>query len=239
MLKEAIEKIASMAKNQVHEINGEFYSDDKLNHIPPVIYRPDCKNFTTLESITTMVKTEVNKSRALPLFVNVIKYNEVSVYTSFCVKYERDILYSAKAFTPPIKLNAFTEYSEAIIMLRSLFIPKGDIDYILELLSKISDESKITNVDNGITQTVEARAGISLRQNQTVRPRVKLAPYRTFLEVEQPESEFLLRLKEGGYIGLFEADGGMWELIAKKNIKEYFLEALKEEIQDGKVIITA
>ena len=29
--------------------------------------------------------------------------------------------------------------------------------------------------------------------------------------MEQPESEFLLRLDDDGNVGLFEADGGMWK----------------------------
>ena len=47
---------------------------------------------------------------------------------------------------------------------------------------------------------------------------MKLRPYRTFKEIDQPESQFLLRLNENGNIGLFEADGGMWKLEAKKSI---------------------
>ena len=45
-----------------------------------------------------------------------------------------------------------------------------------------------------MSQEVEARSGISLKSMLQVRPRVVLRPYRTFLEVEQPESEFLLRM---------------------------------------------
>lgn len=54
-----------------------------------------------------------------------------------------------------------------------------------------------------------------------MKPRVPLRPYRTFQEVEQPESEFLLRLDEEGNIGLFEADGGMWKLTARQTVKAF------------------
>ena len=40
--------------------------------------------------------------------------------------------------------------------------------------------------------------------------------FRTFLEVEQPESEFLLRVDPDEGIGFFEADGGIWKLEAPK-----------------------
>ena len=76
-------------------------------------------------------------------------------------------------------------------------------------------KNSVTSEDNGVTQTVEARKGIALKAREQVKPRVPLCPFRTFLEVEQPESEFLVRMREGGEIGLFEADGGMWKLDAK------------------------
>lgn len=61
--------------------------------------------------------------------------------------------------------------------------------------------------------------------------------YRTFLEVEQPESQFLLRLNEKGEVGLFEADGGMWKLAAKKNVSTYLENALADMISAGSVVV--
>lgn len=59
----------------------------------------------------------------------------------------------------------------------------------------------------------------------------------TFAEVAQPESEFVLRLKEGNRVGLFEADGGAWELNAMANIANYLEHELEEEILARKVYI--
>lgn len=67
---------------------------------------------------------------------------------------------------------------------------------------------------------------------------VKLKPYRTFYEVEQPESEFLLRLSDDGKVGFFEADGGMWEMTARRTIKEYLEKALEKEIGENRVVVT-
>jgi len=70
-----------------------------------------------------------------------------------------------------------------------------------------------------------------------IKPRVMLTPYRTFLEVEQPTSEFLLRLNDEGEVGLFEADGGMWALTAKDRIAAYFEEKLCDLIESGCVVV--
>lgn len=70
-----------------------------------------------------------------------------------------------------------------------------------------------------------------------IKPRVALRPFRTFLEVEQPESEFLLRLDDDGNVGLFEADGGMWQQTAKASIAAYFEDKLAQEVKDGKIVV--
>ena len=83
----------------------------------------------------------------------------------------------------------------------------------------------------------EARQGVALNAVVEIKPRVMLRPFRTFLEVEQPESEFLLRVDPDEGIGFFEADGGIWKLEAKKNIADYFLKNMGDLIDAGKVVV--
>jgi hypothetical protein len=59
---------------------------------------------------------------------------------------------------------------------------------------------------------------VALKSQEIVKPRIKLAPYRTFREVDQPVSDFVFRLR-GRHEGtpmcaLFEADSGRWKLDA-------------------------
>jgi len=89
---------------------------------------------------------------------------------------------------------------------------------------------------------VSATIGVALKGFETVRPRVSLAPFRTFLEVEQPESEFLLRVSgatdgQPPQIGIIEAAGGVWKLKAKQNIATYFKERLVDFVEGGRVIV--
>lgn len=108
-----------------------------------------------------------------------------------------------------------------------------DKNSILDIATGATKE----RVDYDVTQTVETTQGVALKTNETIKPRVALAPFRTFLEVEQPESEFLLRVNEDGEVGLFEADGGVWKLEAKQNICEYFYERLEDLIDAKRVIV--
>lgn len=133
--------------------------------------------------------------------------------------------------------TGFRDRETALIELRSLFIPGEGTAYLLDLLSRMTDENSVSTQDNGVTQTVEARQGIALKERVEVRPRVVLQPFRTFLEVDQPESEFLLRVDAEKGVGLFEADGGVWKLEAKKNIAAYFAKSLSDLIEAGQVVI--
>ncbi|MEG2294316.1 MAG: hypothetical protein RR936_08180 [Carnobacterium sp.] len=66
-----------------------------------------------------------------------------------------------------------------------------------------------------------------------------MQPYRTFLEVPQPESAFIFRLDDEGRCALFEADGGLWKNEAILNVRKYLEVAFKQEIEDGKINIIA
>lgn len=129
--------------------------------------------------------------------------------------------------------HAYT-HEQMMIALRSMFQPTPDRDYLLKLLSTVTNEAKVTSNDNGLNQQVTVNKGIANIQQERVKSIVSLKPYRTFPEVEQPESEFLVRLstdKEGGIqVTLHPADGDMWKLTAVRTIREYLSEALSEEI---------
>lgn len=236
MLKEALEYLVSLKGNNVYTINGETYSDNSLYRIGPVIDRPEKINVTGLDSIVSLIRAEIKKARVTPLFIRVDGPTDVSVFTTYDEQMRRDFLYHAVCDVPSVD-TGYMGYESFIIALRSKFIPNDDVTYLLDLLSRINKENGVSTSDNGITQTVEARSGVSLKQTVAIKPRVTLAPYRTFLEVAQPSSEFILRLSDDGDVGLFEADGGMWKLAAKKNIADYFAEALKPAISDGTVVV--
>src|ERR1700730_8443671 len=60
-----------------------------------------------------------------------------------------------------------------------------DLDYVLKVASAISAEDIETSDDDGISQKVGMRRGIVLKGQETIRPIVNLAPYRTFAEIDQ------------------------------------------------------
>ena len=235
MLAKMIDKIISLKETKTFEIGGQTYTDGHLTLVPVHVDRPECITVSGLDGICQLIRTELAKVGTTVL-VQAKSYKTVEVMTTYLDDFSRNILYRAEADVPGLR-TGFRDRETALIELRSLFIPGEGTAYLLDLLSRMTDENSVSTQDNGVTQTVEARQGIALKERVEIRPRVVLQPFRTFLEVDQPESEFLLRVDAEKGIGMFEADGGVWKLEAKKNIAAYFAKNLSDLIEAGHVVI--
>lgn len=235
MLKEFVEKITELAGNKTYEVNGNTYSDKELILIDEKEYFPTSVKLHGLEGLCRIIKTELEKVKK-PIFVEVAEFDTVNVFGTYDEKFRRQQLFIVKADLPE-RLGNWLEYNEAIIAFRSRYIQNEGTEYVLNLLGRVTNENSVTNEDNGLSQTVEVKQGVALKGKENVKPIVKLQPYRTFHEVTQPESEFLLRLDENGRVGIFEADGGKWKLSAKKNIAWHLEYELKEQIKSGDVVV--
>jgi len=243
MLRAAIEKIEAMARPEVKEIGGNFFAitrDGDAKHIRAQLDTVECKALTSLDALVKMVKTEALERWSAPLYITIPDH-----YTAECfgqpgdakLRFTRLDYYRTKAQDVPgwgekVQLG----FEEAIISLQTRFQRTPDTEYALKLLSEITSGSKVTYNDNGIAQTVVTQKGIAMQGMDKIRPIVELRPYRTFQEVEQPVSQFLIRINERG-ITFIEADGGMWKLAARQTIKEYLEQRLKDEVEDGKVVV--
>lgn len=240
MLKEAIEKIVELTKPYVVEIDGHnFYAvgnDGEYREILPEIPTPNTLTLSSLDAVITMVQTEAIKKTEM-VFISVPTATRVEVFSkSQPAKREaRDVFYEAKAIdVPGWEQSVKLPFDQAAVALQTRFQDSADRAYCLQLLSNITTGAKITYNDTGVATTVVTQKGIALQENQAIKPLVKLRPYRTFQEVEQPEGLFLIRIDERG-ITFTEADGGMWRLTARKTVADYLAENLADEISAGNV----
>jgi len=239
MIKEAIEKIEAMVKPTTGEVNGHWYtilSNGSYKEIIPDHELPKTIELNSLDAVITMVKTEAIK-QLTPVLISVPTATRVKVFspTDDGPLNERITFYEANAtdipgWEPSTKLA----FEQAAVALQTRFQDGGDREYCLQLLSNITTGAKVTYNDTGVATTVVTQKGVALQENQKIRPLVKLRPYRTFQEVEQPEGLFLIRIDERG-ITFTEADGGMWKLTARKTVADYLKDALAAEIEHGDI----
>lgn len=230
-----VEKITELAAPNIISENGYTYSDKSLK----VIQEPcvNTMNFRTLRGLIDTLKNE-HSQFIEPLIVNVVGEAEVEVYSAINkADRKREIPYHSEAETVHIDFNRKLDYESMMITLKSKFVETPELLDVIQLLGTITEENSAQTTDDGFSQSVIVRKGVVLKENKVVKPIIKLKPYRTFNEIEQPESEFLLRLSDGGYAALYEADGGAWKLEARKNVAEYLRKELSELIENQLVIV--
>lgn len=236
MIKAALTYIMGFRDTEITEHNGFKYLNRQLSQMPED--SPSVFSTKTLASLVELILKENAHNSLNDLIIHIDSPTKVNVFTTLRDHLDRFYLYSAVAELPSIALGNYMEMEKFNIMLKSTFVQSDMRDDLISLVGSVTEEAVKTTNDDGISQKVVARKGINTVGNVTIKPIVKLAPYRTFLEVAQPEGEFLLRLKDGPEAALFEADGGAWKLAARKSIKAYFEVALKDLVTIGKVIVT-
>ena len=238
MLKEALQFLVGLKDNKTYEIGGKTYSDHDLHIIEEKPNYRRSIEFGSLDSIVKMIKTELPDytDGTEPIFIRIKDHLNVEVFTRPDGREVRTWPYSATCIDASFR-DGWRDQQSAIIEIRSRFIPTEGSEYLLDLISRINNEQGVHTADNGVSQTVITRQGVALSSQEAIRPRISLQPFRTFREVPQPESEFILRLSDDGKVGLFEADGGIWKMEAKDNIKNYLETYLEDEVNAGTAVI--
>lgn len=222
--REFIEKIEDMTGPKVIETVQGTFSDKHLYRIENEL--ADTIVLSSLSGLAEMIKQEMNEYN-LPLFVRATSAERVHVFGAIRDDMQRERPFTAEAKFIGFDFNEYISIENMIICLKSRFAPTEDRDYLVQLLGNITDQQSVQTKDDGITQSATVKSGIQLVGEQRIKPIVTLKPYRTFLEVEQPASDFLIRLKDGR-AALFEADGGVWEREAVKNVADKLRELLED-----------
>lgn len=226
MIKEALQYLVELGKAEEHIINGDTYSDKPLHRIDMYIPKANAIEMHTLTSLVDYIKSDVD-AMSEKMIVEVASPTKVNLYSQLNYNRDREKLVSVSARVPEFSFNNFMDQEKFCINLQSKFIddPQTDRSLILKFAGTVEAGTVAEYGDDGITQKATVKTGIASKGDAIVPNPVKLRPYRTFLEVEQPISEFIFRMKQDKYDGIncaiFEADGGAWQIAATKTIKEY------------------
>lgn len=233
MIKEALEYLVGMGKAEIHDENGQRFSDKRLH----LFQMPTTDKLTvySLSGLVEYLKSEFD-SKA-PMMIQITGPEDVQCFSSVNNDMKRNEWIQASAMLPTFYFDRFYDTEDFNIKLQSAFVQNQDRDIMLQVVGNIKEEAVQTIGDDGTSQSVTAKTGVASVGKVKVPNPVVLAPYRTFVEVQQPESEFVFRMKNGPSCALFEADGGAWKIQAMKNIKEYLQKELEKEIKSEKIII--
>jgi hypothetical protein len=231
--KETIEKIEQLVTDRlIVEVDGRKYTPARLS---PVMYvpRPPTLTVHNLRGFCGFINNDIDeriiKDKSLIVVDSPEQVRLISAVYGEDLKREEPVTAKLDDKLERFPFGKFLSQEEFAIRFRSLFVQKkgDDFEYVLSYTSKLVGGTQIEGSDDGITQEVQIRRGMSgaLKDKVALKPIVKLSPFRTFREVEQPQSEFLLRVRlnnnDAPAVALFEADGGVWINEATENVVRY------------------
>lgn len=230
MTRDALQYVVGLKTAEVLDINGGKYVDKNVQRVDKEI-RASAIQMNTLTSLVDYLKAGVD-SMADKMLVQVVSPMKVIVLSMLDADRKREELVDVKAMIPDFEYGRYMGNERFIIALQSKFIANDDRALLLQFAGTVKDESIAQYGDDGVTQKATIKTGITSVGDAVVPNPVKLRPFRTFIEVEQPESAFVFRMRQaeghGVECAIFEADGGAWKNAAIKSIKEYLQYELAE-----------
>ena len=249
MIKAALEYVVGLKKPETVRHGGGVYADKPLYQMKKADF-PTLK-LNTLESIVRYVQKigDERESEYCEAAEPIIMHAEpiiIHIESATCVALKdianvgdgkRDCMVLATAEVPKFQYGEFHDAESFNIALQSKFLDTEDKATILQVVGNLKEDAVRTMTDDGVSQVTAVRTGVATVSDVKVPNPVSLRPFRTFIEVDQPESRFIFRMREGGRCAIFEADGGAWKLEAKKNIYNYLAEQLEGNIDSGEVVL--
>lgn len=221
MTRDALQYVVGLKTAEVLDINGGKYVDKDVHRVDKEL-RASAIQMNTLTSLVDYLKAGVD-SMADKMLVQVVSPMKVRVLSMLDADRKREELVDVEAMIPDFEYGRYMGNERFIIALQSKFIANDDRALLLQFAGTVKDESIAQYGDDGVTQKATIKTGITSVGDAVVPNPVKLRPFRTFIEVEQPESAFVFRMKQGNGVecAIFEADGGAWKNAAMKSIKDY------------------
>jgi hypothetical protein len=222
MLKNFVEYLLQLGNVRQEQIGSQIFTTQPVNLIRQPT--PDAIVVRNLSGLVDYLKS--NYDNQPPVLVHVESPTTVNVYSTYNRDMQRNVLLTAKALLPEIPFKQFMDAEQFNILLQSCFVPNEDRASLLAVVGNIQEQNVATVGDDGVSQQVTAKTGVATLSPVLVPNPVHLKPFRTFVEIEQPRSQFIFRMRTGPQAALFEADGGAWKLDAIHAIKVYLQNTL-------------
>ena len=232
MIKEAIEKVLTLATPNYKEIESVLFSDKKMFEVKPE-KGPEPKDLkiSTLSGVVDYIKNNLDDED--DYVVHVSNHKNVELYgqynPDFCT---RKNYVSATVELSRFPFGQYLDPESFIISVQSYLAPNETMSKLLEKVGNISDDSSLKLLDDGVSQGATIKVGVVGKADIVLPNPVELIPYETFPEIDGITRKFVFRLKKGSRgieCALFESGDTKWKIEYIQLIKKYFEEQLKSE----------
>ena len=241
-LREALEYIADLKEKsmdvKMEEIDGKIYCNKNLTRYHNFDTASEVR-VNTLTALVDYIKGKAEELRESSI-LHIKSPIEVCLYSGLIDERIRETLMRSNAIVNEFKFDHYYDQERFLIELQANFLETEDLMNIKTVAGNIQAGTTANYDDDGVSQKTTIKSGIAMRQDVIVPNPVSLRPYRTFAEIEQPESNYVFRIKDtdnGPCFKLVEADGGLWKNAAMKRVKEYLEYELNEELEKHHITV--
>ncbi len=191
-----VKAIQDSANTEILVVGEKSFSTKTVFNLPlPIEPRNPSVGLVSLDSLLDYIKADAETLRTAGAFV-VCDEDTVTLQSKpQGENKQRDVFIKVDAGVQHFSFGQYMDLDALRLELLTKFSETVFRAQVLQFLSKITDSNVKTSEDDGISQTITVKAGIASYGQATVPSPIRLNPIRTFIEVEQPEGSFVLRLK--------------------------------------------
>lgn len=258
-LKEALEYAVGLSEPNYTEHEGEKWADKQMYRIHHKKPKAEPIEMNTLTGLLDYIQSNTDQM-AEHMIIHVQSPTKVSLYSQLDGDRIRETLVKVEALLPQFDFGRYYPAEIFVINVMSKFIGEStslsskasdqlpwkeeqgqdpssplcnDKETILKYAGTVETGTIAQYGDDGVSQKATIQQTTTSKEDVIIPSPVQLIPYRTFLEIEQPGSNFIFRMRDVGHgeepeMALFEADGGAWQIDAMKSIHSYLEAKLKE-----------
>lgn len=244
LTREFLEKVAEMAQPNTLTEGIRTFVDKPMHMLVDEIAADTPLRTNSLSSVADYIKSNADFDALASdgrKIIHVEDEKTVWLYTEMNSFKKRSALLLASAWVSSFPFGQWLSLENFIISVQANFVTDEHRDELLSFVATVKQDTGVEQQDDGVTQKVTTRSGVSLSRTSKVPNPITLRPFRTFSEVEQPESAFVFRIKAeegcGVKAALFAADGDAWRHDAILKIRDYFQTHVIAE--DDSVIVLA
>lgn len=244
LTREFLEKVEEMVQPQTLTEGIRTFVDKPMHMLVDEIAADTPLHTNSLSSVADYIKSNADFDALASdgrKIIHVEDEKTVWLYTEMNSFKKRSALLLASAWVSSFPFGQWLSLENFIISVQANFVTDEHRDELLSFVATVKQDTGVEQQDDGVTQKVTTRSGVSLSRTSKAPNPVTLRPFRTFSEVEQPESAFVFRIKAeegcGVKAALFAADGDAWRHDAILKIRDYFQTHVIAE--DDSVIVLA
>ncbi len=216
---DAVQAIKDSVQVVQIEVDGTKYVSRAVN-LPPPEPLPDTLKIHTLTGVAEFCNT-FNKLKIA--YIHIESASSVKVWGALEGRYRNRPCYlEASLFSErSFSFGRQLPQEDFIVGVQSGFVESENRARFLHVAGNITEEGCVKASDDGVSQSLATRQGISLDSSLEFKNPVYLAPFRTFPEIKQPVSPYLFRVGKGPTLALYETHETEWQLTAIKAIAEF------------------